>query len=61
MPGVGRMFETVDPRLQNIRQTAVSRRFRNYLIFYRATVDFIEILAIIHGMRDLPNLLPELF
>jgi toxin ParE1/3/4 len=61
MPGIGPVFESIDPRLQGIRHTAVSRRFRNYLIFYRVGEDFIEILTIVHGSRDLPNVLPELF
>lgn len=61
MPGIGSLLESHDPRLHNIRHTAVSRKFRNYLIFYRVGQDFVEILAIVHGMRDLPNLLPELF
>jgi toxin ParE1/3/4 len=59
-PGIGAVLDSLDPRLQNIRYTTISRRFRNYLIFYRIEENFIEILAIIHGTRDLPNLLSEL-
>ena len=61
MPGTGPVWESDDPRLESIRHTAVSRRFRNYLIFYRVGDNFIEILTVIHGARDLPKLLPELF
>jgi plasmid stabilization system protein ParE len=34
--------------------------FRNYLIFYRFDELTIEILAVIHGARNLKNLLPKL-
>jgi len=60
MPGTGPAWESDDPRLENIRHKAVSRRFRNYLIFYRVGDDVVEILTVIHGARDLPNLLPDL-
>jgi toxin ParE1/3/4 len=58
MPGTGPAWESDDPRLANIRYKVLSRRFRNYLIFYRVGQDHIEILTVIHGMRDLPNILP---
>jgi plasmid stabilization system protein ParE len=60
MPGAGPAWQSDDPRLHNIRHKAVSRRFRNYLIFYLAGDNFIEILTIVHGMRDLPSLLRDL-
>jgi toxin ParE1/3/4 len=60
MPGAGRSWQTDDPRLQNIRSKAVSRRFRNYLIFYRVGEEFIEVLTVVHGARDLHRLLPDL-
>ena len=60
MPGSGPVWESDDPRLQNIRHTSVSRRFRNYLIFYRVGRDAVDILTVIHGARDLPNLLRDL-
>lgn len=58
-PGIGRLYETTHPALQGIRVTSVAS-FRNYLLFYRANAESIELLAVIHGARDLPNLLDRL-
>jgi plasmid stabilization system protein ParE len=57
MPGIGSLWEHNDKRLAGIRHTAVSRRFRTFVIFYRVHQDAVEILAVLHGMRDLPALL----
>ncbi|MGA3065835.1 MAG: type II toxin-antitoxin system RelE/ParE family toxin [Tepidisphaeraceae bacterium] len=38
----------------------ISRRFRRYLIFYRVRANSVEVLTILHGARDLPNLPPDL-
>lgn len=58
-PGIGRVFETDDPLLQEVRVTTV-KSFRNYLVFYRASNDALEVLTILHGARNLPNLLARI-
>src|SRR5438876_1121763 len=35
-------------------------RYKNYVIFYRPIVNGVEILRVVHGARDYPNLLEEL-
>jgi toxin ParE1/3/4 len=52
IPGVGRRWDSTDPRLQGMRVTVVSR-YRNYLIFFRAVPDGIEVFRVIYGSRDL--------
>jgi toxin ParE1/3/4 len=59
-PNAAPVWESDEPRLENICHKSVYRRFRNYLIFYRFRGDIIKVLTIIHGARDLPNILPEL-
>jgi len=44
--------------LQNLRMWVVPR-FRNYLIFYRPTANGVEVVRVLHGARDLRNLLEQ--
>jgi toxin ParE1/3/4 len=59
MPGIGRLWESANPRLSDVRVYPLPRRFRNYLVFYRTTRDGIEILRVIHGARDLGAAMQE--
>ena len=59
VPGVGRYWNSPDPRLDGMRVTTV-RPFRNYLIFFRAPSDQIEVFRIVHGARELEPLIDEL-
>jgi len=52
MPGIGRVYGFRNPTHADIRFWPV-KRFRNYLIFYRAVNDGIDILRLLHGARDL--------
>ena len=41
-----------DPVLESIRGWAVER-FPNHFVFYRATLQGIDVIAVVHGARDL--------
>ena len=58
-PNMGRVYQSADPRLANIRVWPI-HRFPNYLLFYRRTGDTVEVLHIWHGARDIPALLAKL-
>ena len=49
--GVGREREFSSPRARSLRSWVV-KRFPQYVIFYRATGDDLEIVRFIHGTRD---------
>jgi len=58
-PGVGRGWLSPDPRLDGMRISTV-QPFRNYLIFFRATPNGIEVFRIVHGARELEPLIDEI-
>jgi toxin ParE1/3/4 len=58
MPGMGKLSQFSHPRLANIRQYQI-KGFKSYLIFYRSVETGIEILRVLHGMRDLEAILDE--
>jgi toxin ParE1/3/4 len=60
MPGIGRRWSSPIPALKNLRVTSISRRFNNYLIFYRPFADGVQILTVLHGARDLPAILQSI-
>jgi plasmid stabilization system protein ParE len=47
-----------NPRLKGVRSWLVSG-FENYIIFYRAIPEGIEVLHVYHGARDIEALLGE--
>src|SRR4051812_31087981 len=53
--GVGRHWNSADPRLEGVRVTTVTP-YRNYLIFFRAVSTGIEMLRVVHGAQDLQPL-----
>lgn len=59
-PRIGRPWVSPHASLGGLRVTAVSRRFRNYLIFYRAVADGVVIVKVVHGARDLASLIDSL-
>lgn len=61
MPGIGRRWESTMPHLQGIRVYPMPSRFRSYLIFYRPVGEGIEVLAVLHGARNLRELTDSLF
>lgn len=58
MPEMGKRCQFYHPELQNIRQIGV-KEFRKYIIFYILSERAVEIIRVIHGARDLENLLTE--
>jgi toxin ParE1/3/4 len=53
VPGIGRRWESPLKANRGLRVTTVSRRFQDYLIFYRSVGDDIEVVRVLHGARDL--------
>jgi toxin ParE1/3/4 len=53
MPTIGTAWESPDPRLAGVRVYPLPRGFRNYRVFYRPLPDGVEVLAVLHGARDL--------
>jgi toxin ParE1/3/4 len=56
MPEIGKLCGFSLPQLSGIRQYPI-KGFRNYLIFYRAIDSEIEVLRVLHGARDLEEIL----
>jgi toxin ParE1/3/4 len=54
-PAIGPERNELSPGL---RSFPVSR-YRNYLIFYRIKRDGIEVIRVLHGERDLPQVLAD--
>lgn len=57
-PAIGPLYKTSNPKLRKLRSWRVDH-FPNYLIFYRPLSDEsrVEIVRVLHGMRDLQALL----
>jgi toxin ParE1/3/4 len=58
LPGMGTRYEHDHPALADLCCFPVSR-FRNCLVFYRPVADGIEVLRVLHGARDIDNILAE--
>ena len=51
-PRMGAKREARNPRLNGLRSWPVSG-FRNYLVFYIASDEGVDVLRVLHGARDL--------
>jgi len=58
-PGVGHRWESSDPRLEGMR-VAVVTPYRNYLIFFRASPKGVDVYRLIHGARELGEIMDEI-
>ena len=58
MPEIGSIWESPHPFLSGVRVWPI-RRFKNYLIFYRPIVGGIFVLRVLHGARQVDELLRE--
>ncbi len=58
MPGLGAICPLHNPRMQGVRQWRI-RGFNKYVVIYRPITDGVEILRVLHGSRDLSNILEE--
>lgn len=57
-PGMGSIYEISNPSLQGLRRWKV-KGFEKYIIFYRFSEQFLEVLRIIHAGRDIPTILED--
>jgi toxin ParE1/3/4 len=55
-PGIGNNCEAKNPRLQGLRKWAV-KGFEKHLIFYSYSDEYMKVLRVLHGVRDIPTLL----
>jgi toxin ParE1/3/4 len=58
-PQIGRITQLVASRLGEIRQWRL-KGFKDYLVFYHVEADTVEILRILHGTRNLGDILSTL-
>ncbi len=56
MPGIGRRWDSHDPRLEGMRVAVISP-YRNYLIFYRPVANGIEVYRVVHGAQELERII----
>lgn len=54
-PLVGSTVSAFDARLSELRFWRV-KGFEDYLVFYRALPEHLEVVRVLHGARDLPGL-----
>jgi plasmid stabilization system protein ParE len=57
-PGLGKPRRFRNPRLRDVRSWHITG-FENYLIFYRAIADGIQVIHVYHGSRDIEALFGE--
>jgi toxin ParE1/3/4 len=58
-PWIGKETDYTHPKLAGIRLFLVRKPFDRHLIFYRVCGDTLDVVRIVHGMRDLPRRLLE--
>jgi toxin ParE1/3/4 len=58
MPGMGGLMELPATKLAGMRSMPI-RGFPNHLIIYRLAKGQVEILAVVHGARDLQSIIGE--
>ena len=54
-PGIGKATDYANPKLAGVRLFLVQKPFDKHLIFYRVCGDTLDIVRIMHGLRDLPR------
>lgn len=57
-PEIGKRIKFQNKRFQNVRLWRV-KRYESYLIFYEAVEDKLEIIRVLHRLRDIPDLFQE--
>lgn len=57
MPGMGAARPRLSPALRGLRMFSVGGGFDNHLLFYRPIKDGIEVVRVLHGMRDVAAIL----
>jgi toxin ParE1/3/4 len=59
VPRIGKSVDFVSDRMGEVRQWRI-KNFRDYLVFYRVQDEQLEILRVLHGSRDLEDILSTL-
>jgi toxin ParE1/3/4 len=59
-PEIGLAWKSARPHLRDIRHYPMPAPFRSYIIFYRIRETRLEIVAVLHGARDLEKVLSEI-
>ena len=59
MPGVGTLWQTSDDRLAGLRVTPCTP-YRNFLMFFRAVSDGIELYRVVHGAQELGRIVDDI-
>jgi toxin ParE1/3/4 len=59
MPKIGKVTKLTNSRFDEVRQWRI-RSFAEYLIFYQVKDTTVEVLRVLHGSRDLAEVLGEL-
>jgi toxin ParE1/3/4 len=54
-PWIGKETDYAHPKLAGIRLFLVRKPFDKHLIFYRVCGDTLDIVRVVHGLRDLPR------
>jgi toxin ParE1/3/4 len=55
LPEIGTARNFHNPEMKGLRMLPV-RKLTKYLIFYRSTLEGLEIVRVVHGAHDLPSL-----
>lgn len=56
LPTIGVRYKTKVSKLKGLRKLTVPG-FKNHLIFYVETAEFIKVVRVLHIARDIPNVL----
>jgi toxin ParE1/3/4 len=59
VPRIGKSLDFLSERMGEVRQWRI-KNFQDYLVFYRLQDEQVEILRVLHGARDLDNILSTL-
>jgi plasmid stabilization system protein ParE len=60
-PGMGRVWDSHNPRLGGLRVCPMPSPYRKYLVFYQIISDReVEILTVLHASRNVEGLLGEI-
>ncbi len=51
MPGIGELFDSLDPDLGQIRRSLISKH-KNYVVYYAPIEGGIRVLRVIHSARE---------
>jgi len=59
-PSMGTVWRSTRPHLRGIRSYPMPAPYRSYIVVYRVTEAQLEVIAVLHGARDLEGLLGDI-